>query len=78
MAVGRENREADSKERKSIRDAQERASKRITGYGRDGGLKSLSKVTGTDTERTLNRLPVRGQNFEIQSRRTASLKRGQA
>lgn len=78
MAVGRENREADFKAQKSIRDAQERASKRINGYGPDGGLKSLRKVTGTDTERTLNRFPVRGQSFEIQSRRTASLKRGQA
>lgn len=66
MAVGRKKREADSKARKSIRDAQERAGKRINGYGCDGGLKFLRKVTGTDTGRTLNRLPVRGQSFEIQ------------
>lgn len=66
MAVGRENRQADSKAWESIRDAQERADQRINGYGCDGGLKSLRKVTGTDTRRTLNRLPVRGQSFEIQ------------
>lgn len=62
---------------KSIRDAQERAGNRRNGYGCKGELKSPRKVAGTHSQRTLNWLPVSGHNSEIQSQRTALLRREQ-